>query len=469
MGESLFEYQRLSAALPGFVVVAASMAMTVYLLGIWAMTEGLQCLKSRVWWSVALCCLLVGIVGSARAESIAATNTAGFEVCNSTTNPACWGSTRDAACSNWRVLQAQDTYALTPIGCSGAACAGCQLYKPAGTGTMWLAIKAVNQYQCPANQNWTLSGSTCTRPDCVPPQVRDSGTGQCVSDCPKGKIYGGWVNANANPALICSGNCELQIVSAHNQASVGGVQVIYGTWVGTGVVTCTGTQLGSAAGATQDPPCGYNQCRGFVNDQAVCVSCGDPGVTPDTSWSGASTTTASASGGSTTTNNVTQTTNNSVTTTTTNITTTTTNPGPGGGAASTTSATSPTMTSEPTEPDVQEPCGLPGTPPCKMDESGTPSGAGAYGTAEGSLNAHANSVVASLSSATQVSSIGSWWAPSLPSGGCSSIQLGVPDHLFSLDWCDKLSIGRELWGWFVAMLAALYAWRRATGAVGSQA
>lgn len=34
-------------------------------------------------------------------------------------------------------------------------------------------------YQCPANQNWTLSGSNCTRPDCVAPNVRDSADGVC--------------------------------------------------------------------------------------------------------------------------------------------------------------------------------------------------------------------------------------------------------------------------------------------------
>lgn len=40
-----------------------------------------------------------------------------------------------------------------------------------------------NGYVCPTGQNWTLSGSSCTRPDCVAPQARDSATGVCKDPC----------------------------------------------------------------------------------------------------------------------------------------------------------------------------------------------------------------------------------------------------------------------------------------------
>ena len=39
-----------------------------------------------------------------------------------------------------------------------------------------------NLYFCPSGQNWTLSGSSCTRPDCVLPQVRQS-DGTCAISC----------------------------------------------------------------------------------------------------------------------------------------------------------------------------------------------------------------------------------------------------------------------------------------------
>lgn len=37
-------------------------------------------------------------------------------------------------------------------------------------------------YACPSGQDWTLSGSTCTRPDCAAGYDRNS-AGQCVKDC----------------------------------------------------------------------------------------------------------------------------------------------------------------------------------------------------------------------------------------------------------------------------------------------
>lgn len=60
------------------------------------------------------------------------------------------------------------------------------------TGTMgcqagWSQAGSVGcqKMGCPANQNWTLSGSTCTRPDCVAPETRDEATGLCKpADCP---------------------------------------------------------------------------------------------------------------------------------------------------------------------------------------------------------------------------------------------------------------------------------------------
>ena len=40
---------------------------------------------------------------------------------------------------------------------------------------------AGNTYYCPAGQNWTLNGTSCTRPDCVAPQVRQS-NGTCSAE-----------------------------------------------------------------------------------------------------------------------------------------------------------------------------------------------------------------------------------------------------------------------------------------------
>lgn len=38
-------------------------------------------------------------------------------------------------------------------------------------------------YTCPSGQGWSLSGATCSRPDCVAPQVRDAADGVCKAPC----------------------------------------------------------------------------------------------------------------------------------------------------------------------------------------------------------------------------------------------------------------------------------------------
>lgn len=72
---------------------------------------------------------------------------------------------------------------------------GCKLYNPPFiTGGEWGGYRVLacpdgtntatcTGYECPANQNWTLSGATCVRPDCVAPDVRDPATGRCVNVC----------------------------------------------------------------------------------------------------------------------------------------------------------------------------------------------------------------------------------------------------------------------------------------------
>lgn len=42
-------------------------------------------------------------------------------------------------------------------------------------------------YTCPTGQNWTLSGTVCTRSDCIAPQTRNPNTGICESPCGAGQ------------------------------------------------------------------------------------------------------------------------------------------------------------------------------------------------------------------------------------------------------------------------------------------
>lgn len=49
-----------------------------------------------------------------------------------------------------------------------------------------IIVKSVG-YSCPEGQNWTLSGTQCTRPDCVSGETRNPSTGVCESPCKAGQ------------------------------------------------------------------------------------------------------------------------------------------------------------------------------------------------------------------------------------------------------------------------------------------
>lgn len=53
---------------------------------------------------------------------------------------------------------------------------------------------------CPVGQNYTkTSATTCTRPDCVSPEVRDPATGICQTPCPAGETWTATVSGCSCP------------------------------------------------------------------------------------------------------------------------------------------------------------------------------------------------------------------------------------------------------------------------------
>lgn len=142
-------------------------------------------------------------------------------------------------------------------------------------------------YVCPLNQNWTLSGSLCTRPDCLTGQVRLS-DGTCSKDCSskKGQTFTGFIAANLSPILVCQDGCAASIISATNQAAVSGEPVIAGSWLYTGA-SCASTNVSFGSplsdplpDGSSDPQyldCPAGQCLGTVNGASACYSCGDLG------------------------------------------------------------------------------------------------------------------------------------------------------------------------------------------------
>lgn len=126
-------------------------------------------------------------------------------------------------------------------------------------------------YSCPSGQNWTLSGSQCTRPDCTSGQVRDPANGLCIQACTVAENDEvGYVEAQSLPSGTkgCLKGCQVyQGGTVYTDSS--GKRVTGAYSYGT---PCTGTV---APLADQPTTSCYKQgmCSGTVNNAVVCVPC----------------------------------------------------------------------------------------------------------------------------------------------------------------------------------------------------
>lgn len=186
-------------------------------------------------------------------------------------------------------------------------------------------------YSCPANQNWTLSGSNCTRPDCVLPQVRNVDTGVCTAPpcSSKGEVSSGLYPMGSDPrgsfpAVICSGGC-LALFSGTvpaKYAMVAGERTYYASgsydFAGGGSSdACTPGEIvpaGAPAQASLGPQsCAPNQIEGEVNGIFQCWNTPEDAKAAVEAGKNASSVPSKETSTSSTTNN---TTNNTTTETT---------------------------------------------------------------------------------------------------------------------------------------------------------
>ena len=93
-------------------------------------------------------------------------------------------------------------------------------YKVGGceSGTYNAATGGCDAYLCPPNQGWTLSGSTCSRPDCPANTTRDETTGACTSVCEtraqQAPTYGWYTSAVGGPSVegsYCDSGCSVAL------------------------------------------------------------------------------------------------------------------------------------------------------------------------------------------------------------------------------------------------------------------
>lgn len=191
-------------------------------------------------------------------------------------------------------------------------------------------------YSCPKDGGWTLSGQTCSRPDCAPGETRDPSSGTCKPPpCPaSGSVigtasskYGG--SGSSNGGLICISQCQVQASAcAGNGSSYGCV----GPFVATGQ-NCT-SQSAPSPISPNDPRTTCiesGQAYGTVNGVVVC--------TPATSTNSTSTTTQTTTSSSSPSNPSTSQTNSHTQCEDGNCTTTTTQTDPSTGVGTTTTTT----------------------------------------------------------------------------------------------------------------------------------
>lgn len=182
-----------------------------------------------------------------------------------------------------------------------------------GTWDAALSICTTGQqaYSCPSTGGWTLSGSTCTRPDCGTGTTRDS-NGQCVplyktcaalvvtstGSCVKSVPCGADSTLPLESALMNAAICSDQKSDPTNCAASGGI--VIGEFQGKAIClspppsdpSCTalgGTVTGTLNGqpicsqATNNPPCpGGGASQGTINGQPVCNGNCPTGSAPGT-------------------------------------------------------------------------------------------------------------------------------------------------------------------------------------------
>lgn len=287
----------------------------------------MRLLRALAFFAVGL--LLGGVSVYASAETINATNqqvtpTQGYTV------GGYWGASGQAACQAFWNSGAR--YGATSLADANMSTMRCQAWYGTSLSTNWAGI--VTAYRCapggtiystvpncgtamvcPTGQNWTLSGSQCTRPDCVAPEVRDPIDGVCKPPvCPSGQsktvnvFSGKWAvcgTQNAGcltgtlslPSTYCDGACVYSMEggftggTASGSPSVSNPVPVFinmnGTSTGSQCSQVTDVSAGTPPVIPQKPPpCAAGEGVLTSSSGSVkCVPSGTPGNTPQVATS----------------------------------------------------------------------------------------------------------------------------------------------------------------------------------------
>lgn len=115
-------------------------------------------------------------------------------------------------------------------------------------------------------------------------------------------------------------------------------------------------------------------------------------------------------------------------------------------------------------------CGLPDSPPCKIDEGGTPVAGDLSGPTAVQEGAR-DSIIEKINAPVTLPWL---WVFDLPAGACVNPTIpgdlvpGVGEQQFNICGSPYMAWWRSFWAWLLGVLAGWYAWRRYSDAVGSR-
>lgn len=228
--------------------------------------------------------VLLSAVGTfSYAETIPATAvTAGWRVEGMTTGNVCRES-KTAACAAMGFYW--DAAYVNPYN-PGMGAGYC---RKAGSQSIYTPTACSGSfYTCPTGQNWTLSGSSCTRPDCDASTIRDPATGLCVNRCPVNQDLPGyysvpWTRTMGSGGGYCIGGCR--VYGPFGDVIKNGVIDAGGTMTGKfayygDLCSASDTEPVTPPAPKNEPPCAPGDGVIQYPDKTVkCVASGVPGAT----------------------------------------------------------------------------------------------------------------------------------------------------------------------------------------------
>lgn len=247
--------------------------------------------------------MLGGVSAFSYAETIPATTQTGYYYYTASGSVFLVGATGQDACTAtgiWGSITSLTFF--SPSSCNDQ------------NGLKQANVTASSALACPSNQNWTFSGTTCNRPDCVAPQTRQL-DGTCSTSCVAGdssrvaRWTGSFSAGDAGksylgtsvplPMTLCNGSC---VVGSLYPYSCTSAQDLRGSPIKCsydGILTGESCHVtdGDSASSPVAPPCmDQGKIQGTLNGVPVCS-----GTLPNSVQTTKTTTTPTSSTTTTTT------------------------------------------------------------------------------------------------------------------------------------------------------------------------